>query len=83
MTGQTLAYLENHNHEFSGVRIEVQPVRVYHYGDLAANIIGYLGSISKKELETADRDIYSGGDIVGKKGLEKLREEDLRGEIGS
>lgn len=78
----TLAYLENHNHEFSGVRIEVQPVRVYHYGDLAANIIGYLGSISKKELETADRNIYSGGDIIGKKGLEKLREEDLRGEMG-
>ncbi len=78
----TLAYLENHNHEFSGVRIEVQPVRVYHYDDLAANIIGYLGSISKKELETADRDIYRGGDIIGKKGLEKLREEDLRGEMG-
>ncbi|MCP4337291.1 MAG: penicillin-binding protein 2 [Desulfobulbaceae bacterium] len=79
---QTLAYLENHNHEFSGIRIEVQPVRVYHYEDLAANIFGYLGSISKKELEVADRDIYNGGDIVGKKGLEKLREEDLRGEKG-
>jgi penicillin-binding protein 2 len=79
---QTLAYLENHNHEFSGIRIEVQPVRVYHYEDLAANIFGYLGSISKKELEVADRDIYNGGDIVGKKGLEKMREEDLRGEKG-
>jgi len=79
---QTLAYLENHNHEFSGIRTEVQPVRVYHYEDLAANVIGYLGSISKKELESADRDIYSGGDIVGKKALEKLREEDLRGEKG-
>ncbi len=79
---QTLAYLENHNHEFSGIRIEVQPVRVYHYEDLAANVIGYLGSISKKELDEADREIYSGGDIVGKKGLEKIREEDLRGEKG-
>lgn len=79
---QTLAYLENHNHEFSGIRTEVQPVRVYNYGDLAANIIGYLGSISKKELETADREIYTGGDIVGKKGLEKEREADLRGEKG-
>lgn len=79
---QTLAYLENHNHEFSGIRTEVQPVRVYHYDDLAANIIGYLGSISKKELAAADPDIYSGGDIVGKKGLERIREEDLRGEKG-
>lgn len=79
---QTLAYLENHNHEFSGIRTEVQPVRVYHYEDLAANIIGYLGSISKQELETADKTIYRGGDLIGKKGLEKLREEDLRGEKG-
>lgn len=79
---QTLAYLENHNHEFSGIRTEVQPVRVYHYDDLAANIIGYLGSISKKELAAADPDIYSGGDIVGKKGLERIREADLRGEKG-
>ncbi len=79
---KTLAYLENHNHEFSGIRTEVQPVRVYHYEDLAANILGYLGSISKKELASADRDIYSGGDIVGKRGLEKEREADLRGEKG-
>lgn len=79
---QTLAFLENHNHEFSGIRTEVQPVRVYHYDDLAANIIGYLGSISKKELEVADRAIYNGGDIIGKRGLERLREEDLRGEKG-
>jgi len=79
---QTLAYLENHNHEFSGIRTEVQPLRVYQYDDLAANIIGYLGSISKKELAAADPGIYSGGDIVGKKGLERIREADLRGEKG-
>lgn len=79
---QTLAYLENHNYEFSGIQVEVQPVRVYHYEDLAANTIGYLGSISKKELENADPAFYRGGDIVGKAGLEKLREVDLRGEKG-
>lgn len=80
---QTLAYLENHNREFSGIRTEVQPVRVYHFNDLAANTLGYLGSISKKELDKSDRNIYSGGDIIGKRGLEKIRESDLRGEKGS
>ena len=79
---ETLAYLENHNQDFSGIRIEVKPVRVYNYGDLAANIIGYLGVISKKELEQADRNIYSGREIIGKRGLERLRESDLRGEKG-
>jgi len=79
---KTLAYLENHNQEFSGVRTEVQPVRVYHYGDFAANTLGYLGSISKKELAKVDQEIYRGGDLIGKRGLERLRESDLRGEKG-
>ncbi len=80
---ETLAYLENHNQEFPGIRIEVVPVRVYHYGDLASHIIGYLGVISKKELAEADPQKYSGDDLIGKMGLEKLREGELRGEKGS
>lgn len=80
---KTLAYLENHNKEFSGIRIEVQPVRVFHYQDLAANVIGYLGAISKTELENSDQTVYRGGDLIGKMGLEKLREADLRGEKGN
>jgi penicillin-binding protein 2 len=80
---ETLAYLENNKYKFSGVRIEVQPVRVYNYGDLGANIIGYIGSISPKELEADQEGIYEGGDLVGKRGLERIREPDLRGEKGS
>ncbi len=78
----TLAYVENHNQEFPGIRIEVTPSRVYHYGNLAAHAIGYLGEISKKELSKRDAEIYSGGDLIGKMGLERLREKDLRGEKG-
>ncbi len=80
---ETLAYVENHNQEFPGIRIETIPARVYHYGDLAAHAIGYLGEISRKELETRDSDLYSGGDLIGKMGLERLREQDLRGEKGT
>lgn len=80
---ETLAYLENNKYKFSGIRIEVQPVRVYHYGDLGANIIGYIGSISPQELEADEEGVYEGGDLVGKRGLERIRESDLRGEKGS
>lgn len=79
----TLAYLENNNHSISGVRIEVQPVRVYHYEDLAANTIGYVGTITSKILKKSDPEIYRGGDIIGRIGLEKVREADLRGEKGT
>jgi penicillin-binding protein 2 len=80
---QTLAYLENNKYKFSGIRIEVQPVRTYHYDDLAANTIGYIGSISRKELQADGEQRYEGSDLVGKRGLEKLFEPYLRGEKGS
>ncbi len=80
---ETLAYVENHNQEFPGIRVETIPARVYHYKNLAAHAIGYLGEISKKELAKRDQSIYTGGDLVGKSGLERLREADLRGEKGS
>jgi penicillin-binding protein 2 len=79
----TLAYVENHNQEFPGIRIETIPARVYHYENLAAHAIGYLGEISKKELAARDSTLYTGGDLIGKMGLERLREADLRGEKGS
>ncbi|THB79859.1 MAG: penicillin-binding protein 2 [Desulfobulbaceae bacterium] len=79
---ETLAYLENHKYKFPGIRIEVLPVRTFHYGDLAANSIGYIGSINRKQLESDEEGIYEGGDLIGKRGIEKLREKDLRGEKG-
>jgi len=83
LSWDTLAYLETHNMEFPGIRIEVLPRRLYHYGDMAAHVIGYLGDISRKDLQEAGSDYYRGGDLVGKMGLERLREKELRGEKGS
>ncbi len=80
---ETLAYVESHKQEFPGIRVEIIPTRVYHYENLAAHAIGYLGEISKKELAARDLEIYTGGDLIGKMGLERLREADLRGEKGS
>jgi penicillin-binding protein 2 len=77
-----VAYIENNRLELPGIKIEVVPLRVYHYGDVASHLIGYLGEINSKELSSADPDVYQGGDLIGKMGLEKLREKELRGEKG-
>ena len=82
---QTLAYIESHkNTDFPGVEIQVQPVRVYAYGNLMSHLIGYLGIINKNELEQLPEDErrFASGDLIGKRGLERLREKDLRGEKG-
>lgn len=77
-----VAYIENNRMELPGIRIEVVPLRVYHYGNVASHVIGYLGEINKKELSRAEPGVYRGGDMIGKMGLERLREKDLRGEKG-
>ncbi len=77
-----VARIENNRMYLPEIKIEVVPLRVYHHGNLASHLIGYLGEISKTELDAADKELYRGGDMIGKMGLERLRESDLRGEKG-
>ncbi len=79
---KTLVYIENHRFDLPGIRIEAVPVRNYLYGNFASHIVGYLGQISKKELENSKNQGYHGGDQIGKMGLERIFEKTLRGEKG-
>ena len=70
----------------TGVNIVIEPIRVYHTGNLAAHIIGYMGRYSdddKKEFEKeGDTHKYDVDDKVGRYGIEKVFENYLRGEDG-
>lgn len=79
---KSLVYIENHQYDLPGIRIEVLPSRDYVRGNLASHIIGYLGHINKKELEKLQHENYEANDQLGKIGLEKLYEQYLRGEKG-
>lgn len=56
--------------------------RVYPSGEAAAHLIGYIGQITAEELEEKDPDVYSPNDMIGKRGLEQIFEERLKGEKG-
>jgi penicillin-binding protein 2 len=79
---ETVARIENNRMYLPEIKIEVVPLRIYHFGNLASHLIGYMGEISKAELDKADKTLYKGADLIGKMGLERLREKDLRGEKG-
>ncbi len=52
-----------------------------HYPEpIAAHLLGNIGEVSQKELEN-DR-FYKAGDYIGKSGIEKYYEKQLRGEKG-
>jgi len=72
--------IEEHSLELPGVNISTDYVRQYPMGEVAANIMGYLGRISeneKDEYEDKGYDISSA--LVGKSGVEKSMEEQLTG----
>ena len=63
-----------------GIRVSVNYVREYPYGDTASHIIGYLGRISEDEkTEYVEKKGYRVDAFIGKSGIEKLYEEQLKG----
>lgn len=78
--------LQENSQSLTGVNIVVEPARVYHTGNLASHILGYMGRISdknKKEFEEeGDDHNYDVNDKVGQTGIEKVFENYLRGEDG-
>jgi penicillin-binding protein 2 len=79
---KTVVYIKEHQADFPGVRIQVEAIRDYPNGGLAAHIIGYVGEISEDELKEKEYKDYSLGDIIGKTGVEREYELFLKGEKG-
>lgn len=66
---------------FPGVSTYVKPIVSYPYVELASHILGYVGPISKSELENNTE--YNQNDIIGKTGIEKVFEKYLKGKDGT
>lgn len=65
-----------------GVEIRAALSRHYPLGKLTAHTIGYVSSISERELQKVDASNYSGTSQIGKIGIEKTYEKILHGRIG-
>ena len=78
-------WIDEHSAELPGVAAERVAVRHYPYGRLAAHVLGYTGQIIDDEFEEkagSDKP-YTLNDKIGKYGVEKIYEDDLRGTPGS
>lgn len=56
--------------------------RIYPAGPLVAHVTGYVAEITREELLARQDRGYSGGEPIGKVGIEAFYEAELRGEIG-
>jgi penicillin-binding protein 2 len=82
VTRQEVAALESSRYEHPGVLVEVEPRRNYPFGSLGAHVLGYVGQISTAELKSRAELGYRIGDHIGKTGIEKELDAELKGRDG-
>lgn len=66
----------------NGISVEIEPVREYVNGNMAAHILGRTDIIYKEEYEELKEKGYGMNDVIGKDGLEKVLEKYLKGKDG-
>lgn len=82
LTAEEAAAFAVERHRFPGVDIAARLIRHYPLGAEAAHVLGYVGRISRADLERIDQSQYAGTTHIGKLGIEKTYEEQLHGRVG-
>ena len=78
-----VSVLEEHRVEFPGLIIQSAPKRFYPDSSAVASIVGYTGEVTEDELKKPAYQGYKAGQQVGKGGLERYYETQLRGREGT
>ena len=67
---------------FPGVDFQPRLVRYYPNGPAVAHAVGYVGALSKEDLQRLGGSAYAGTAHTGKNGVESRYEEQLHGDVG-
>lgn len=86
-TSADVAWVRAHQYDYPMIRYEEAPRRLYPLGTVAAHAIGYVGEVSRRELNDPKSAFnkekgYKLGDIIGKAGIERTYNEILTGKDG-
>jgi penicillin-binding protein 2 len=79
---EDISIIEAHRRDHPEVQLGPEPRRLYHYGKLAAHLLGYVGEISEQDLAGS---VFPGsrvGSLVGKTGIERNYNKYLTGKDG-
>lgn len=82
VTPDIVSIIEEQKSQYPGVVIEVTPIRDYILKQEGAHTFGYVSEINDTELKKMKDEGYKSGDIIGKFGIEKIYDKELRGENG-
>ena len=79
---EQVAYIYEHQEQLRGVEVKQTYLRYYNSQALGAQVLGYVGEISKEQLARMRKDGYRPGDRIGQIGVEAAYDQYLRGQPG-
>lgn len=80
----TILFLEEHREDLPGISTGQTWQRVYPFKRLASHVLGYVGKVTTEELKRQPSNLqYQQNDLIGKAGVEKSFERELRGVPGT
>lgn len=79
LTDEEFSIFQEKMYRFPGFYVQRRSVRRYAYPN-AAHILGDVAEVSRRDIE--EDDFYMPGDYIGKQGVERSYEKELRGEKG-
>lgn len=82
LTLEEVSLIEGRKLEFPELVLQTEPKRFYPLGNFAAHTIGYLQELSEEEIKSSFHKERRFGDLVGRRGIEKIYDNLLRGEDG-
>lgn len=80
---EVMAAVEELGETLPGIEVRVEPLRHYPNGAIAGHVLGYAAEINESELEKRAALGYRPGDLIGRSGLERTYETQLRGTDGA
>lgn len=88
LTWEQVANISVHALDLPGTDIDTGEVRTYPYSEATAHVLGYVGTVSEKEMDDSEDDDENSvlgipGIRVGKDGIEKQHDIELRGQAGN
>ena len=82
LTDEEIANFAIQRPRFPGVDFQPRLVRHYPHGEAVAHAVGYVGALSREDLQRLDGSNYAGTAHTGKTGVENGFESNLHGDVG-
>ena len=83
LSWEQVSAISLHMPNLSGVDIETGELRTYPFAQLASHLVGYVGSISQKDKRHKRIEFSIPGFKIGKRGVERQYDKNLRGVPGN